>query len=96
VLVRSDQWRLEAACVCFPSRWSLGEKIGGSLGEVHSPAPSYDVEIGGPVNEFFERLSSERSFWRLNWTLLDDPELHQPRAARRCEGADQNDWFLWV
>jgi hypothetical protein len=27
VLVHSDVWRLQAACVCFPSRWNLASKL---------------------------------------------------------------------
>jgi len=67
VLVRSDAWRLQAACVCFPSRWNLASKLGTTLDDIHRPVPSYDVELSRPTNAFFERLKPSRSFWRLNW-----------------------------
>jgi len=66
VLVRTDAWRLQAACVCFPSRWNLASKLGTTLDDVHRPVPSYDAELSRPTNAFFERLRPERSFWRLN------------------------------
>jgi hypothetical protein len=96
VLVRSDAWRLQAACVCFPSRWSLASKLGATLDDIHRPVPTYDVELSRPNNAFFDRLRPERSFWRLNWTLIDSPALHQPTVARRSPHGDLADWFFRV
>jgi Haem-dependent oxidative N-demethylase, alpha subunit-like len=96
VLVRDDAWRLQAACVCFPSRWDLASKIGTTLDAIHDPVPSYDVELAGPTNAFFNRLKPKRSFWRLNWTLLDSPDLHQPQGARRAPAGDLDQWYFRV
>jgi len=95
VLVRSDAWRLQAACVCFPSRWN-SLQLGTTLDDIHRPVPSYDVELSRPTNAFFERLKPSRSFWRLNWTLIDSPALHQPTSARRSPHGDLADWFFRV
>lgn len=96
VLVRSDAWRLHAACVCFPSRWNLATKIGTTLDEIHGPVPIYDEQLGGPTNAFFDRLRPERAFWRLNWTLIDSPSLHQPVGARQSPHGDLAQWFFRV
>ncbi len=96
VLVRSDVWRLQAACVCFPSRWDLASKLGTTLDDIHRPVPIYDVELSRPTNAFFERLKSDRSFWRLNWTLIDSPVLHQPTSARRSPHGDLAEWYFRV
>lgn len=96
VLVRSDVWRLQAACVCFPSRWNLASKLGTTLDDIHRPVPIYDEELSRPTNAFFERLKSDRSFWRLNWTLIDSPVLHQPTSARRSPHGDMADWYFRV
>ena len=96
VLVHSDAWRLEAACVCFPSRWGLSTKIGRSLDEIHGPVPSYDEELSGPTTSVFDRMRPERSFWRLNWSLLDCPDLFQPTSARVAPGGDLDQWFFRV
>ncbi|HVA69769.1 MAG TPA: DUF3445 domain-containing protein [Acidimicrobiales bacterium] len=96
VLVRDDAWRLRAACVCFPSRWSLATKIGTTLDEIHSPVPLYDQVLARPTSAFFDRLTPERSFWRLNWTLLDSPVLHQPFGARTSPRGGLADWFFRV
>ncbi|HEY1762508.1 MAG TPA: DUF3445 domain-containing protein, partial [Acidimicrobiales bacterium] len=96
VLVRDDAWRLRAACVCFPSRWDLTQKIGTTLDEIHSPVPGYVGELSTPTNSFFDRLRPERSYWRLNWTLLDHPDLFQPERARVAPSGELADWFFRV
>jgi hypothetical protein len=77
VMVREDTWRLRAACLCFPSRWVLAEKVGGTIAEIHEPVPRYADELGGLVERFFDRLDSEKVVWRTNWNLWDDPRLSQ-------------------
>lgn len=77
------RWLLTAASLCFPSRWRLGDKIGRDLSDIHGPVPFYAERIGGVVQAFFDRLQPERPVWRLNWTLLDDAALFQPRPVKR-------------
>lgn len=96
LLVKDDAWRLRAACVCFPSRWLLASKINTTLDEIHRPVPGYGDELARPTNGFFDRLSPERSFWRLNWTLLDSPALFQPTTARAAPSGDLADWYFRV
>jgi hypothetical protein len=96
VLVKSDTWRLRSACVCFPSRWDLATKIGTTLDDIHSPVPLYDQVLARPTSAFFDRLTPERSFWRLNWTLLDSPVLHQPYGARASPRGGLAEWFFRV
>ncbi|RKS72698.1 uncharacterized protein DUF3445 [Motilibacter peucedani] len=78
--------RLVAACVAFPSRWSLREKLGQAVGEIHSPVPGYDPAIRGPVDQLLDRLPPGRVLWRLNGSLLDDPALFQPAGPARHRG----------
>lgn len=78
VLTRDEQaWRLSAASVCFPSRWRLADKIGATVAQIHDPVPDYE-SISGVVDRSLDRLAVDRALWRLNWSLLDDPELFQP------------------
>jgi dimethylamine monooxygenase subunit A len=96
VLVKDDAWRLRAACVCFPSRWLLASKINATLDQIHAPVPGYGDELARPTIGFFDRLTPERSFWRLNWTLLDSPTLFQPTTARVAPSGDLADWYFRV
>jgi dimethylamine monooxygenase subunit A len=96
VLAKDDAWRLRAACVCFPSRWLLASKIGTTLDEIHAPVPGFDESLARPTKSFFDRLTPERAFWRLNWTLLDSPTLFQPTSARVAPSGDLADWYFRV
>jgi hypothetical protein len=94
-----DGWVLAAASVCFPSRWRLADKIGRELLDIHRPVAGYETALDRPVRSFFDRLRPDRPMWRLNWTLLDSPDLHQPDAEdRRGPSPDRRDpgkalWF---
>jgi len=96
VLQRSDQWRLTSAVVCFPSRWNLASKIGRTMDEIHGPIPLYADKLASPTNAFFDRISPDKSVWRLNWTLIDNADLHQPTAARKSPEGDLHKWFFRV
>ena len=84
VMSRIDgKWKLTAASVCFPSRWDLTEKIGASLREIHEPVPHYEERIGQATDIMFDKFEAERPVWRINWTILDNPDLFQPRSIHR-------------
>ncbi|MEY3679756.1 MAG: hypothetical protein RL547_368 [Actinomycetota bacterium] len=64
--------------VCFPNRWDLASKLGASMAEVHRPVSRLNEQLGGPIDDFFARLSPERPFWRLGWGVLDTDDPFQP------------------
>jgi len=70
---------LGAACVCFPTRWVLRDKIGLDTAAIHAPVAFYDEQLAAPVDSFVDRLTVDRPVWRLNWNLMDHPALFQPR-----------------
>lgn len=74
----AGEYRLTAAALCFPTRWNLREKIGQPMSEIHDPVPGYREQINAPVNQFMHRLTTEKSMWRVNWSLNEDPALFQP------------------
>lgn len=84
---REGSWILTAASVCFPSRWDLASKLGRDLMTIHHPVPGYAEALGRPADAFFDRLRPERPVWRLNWTLIDLPDLHQPDPTARARPA---------
>ncbi len=88
-------WRLSGAVVAFPSRWYLADKIGRSLDQIHDVVPGYVTQLASPVNAFFDRMTPERSVWRLNWSLVDSPDLFLPPSHRRPLD-DVEEWFFRV
>lgn len=70
--------RLVAGSVCFPSRWSLPDKLGLSVRDIHAPVAFYDEQLGAPVDQVLARLRPDRGVWRLNWSIHAEPDLFQP------------------
>ena len=94
-------YRLTAACLCFPTRWLLAEKIGQTLGQIHAPVPTYDETLESPMDRLFDKLRVDRPVARLNWSVVDDPTLFQPRGRGNpnAEGkltADNAGERLWM
>ncbi|WP_181706610.1 heme-dependent oxidative N-demethylase family protein [Chthonobacter rhizosphaerae] len=90
VLMRRDErgWRLVAAALCFPSSWSLKEKFGRTLDEIHGPVPDYAGAMAARMNRIFDALKADIPVWRLNWSIYPDPELHHPESKQL-----PRDWF---
>jgi hypothetical protein len=83
-------WILSAASLCFPSRWDVREKIGKNLLGIHGPVPHYAETIGAATQNIFDKLTVERPVWRVNWTVMDSGELHQPIAVRSPDAMEIN------
>ena len=79
---RDDGWNLRAAAVCFPSYWSLKEKMGKPLCEVHGPVPHLTPSINALVTKKLDELPLKKPVERFNWTLTPTSELHQPSPVR--------------
>jgi len=79
LMERSPQgYRLVAASLCFPLRWRLREKLGCPLTQIHAPVPGYSEKLAHPVDSVFNRLKSNHPVWRLNWSIVESPELFFP------------------
>ncbi len=94
LLLKSDvtgPFRLLAGCVCFPSSWSLAEKIGKPLEMIHGVVPSLNAPIGPSIHSFLSRLAPSVAWLRHNWGLSRSPELnqHPQRGLPRLDDAVQ-------
>lgn len=101
LLPDSEGYRLAAASVCFPSRWSLAEKIGQPLGQIHAPVPGYDRQLRHPVDQLFAKLKPDYPGYRFNWGIVDSPQLFLPPAVSSSEEsppitAENAGHRLWV
>lgn len=81
VLMRKgdDGWRLAAASLCFPSSWSLAEKFGRPLTDIHEPVPGFrrDTRNAELIERMFDKLQGQ-TVLRWNWSLQNNPELYHP------------------
>lgn len=67
---------LAAASLCFPLRWRLLAKLGNPMMQIHQPVPDYPEQLGNPVDRLFDRLKVDRPVFRLNWSIVETPELY--------------------
>jgi hypothetical protein len=79
VLQRIDEhWTVTAGAVCFPTHWTIAEKLGLPLADVHGPVAHYDRELRDRVDRFHDRLTVDRPVWRRNWFVSPTNTLHLP------------------
>lgn len=85
--------------VCFPNRWDLRSKLGLTMAGVHAPVDRLNDQLEVPIDGFFDRLTPERSFWRLGWGVLDTADWYIPldgTAAPRPVAPTPDAMFLRV
>lgn len=74
-----DEHILTGAVLCFPSSWTLREKLGLPLMRIHRPVASYDAQMGARVQRMFDMIRPEQPLWRANLLGYANPALFQPR-----------------
>lgn len=75
-------FRLKAGCVCFPSSWSLAEKMGQPLEQIHGIVPGLNEQLGRAIQSFLTRLTPGEVSLRGNWGLSRSAELNQHPSRR--------------
>ncbi|MGJ7039111.1 hypothetical protein J2Y63_002366 [Shinella sp. BE166] len=89
VLMRRDEtgWRLVAGYVAFPSSWTLTEKFGRRMEDIHAPVPDFGdgTRNATLINRMFDNLKVEQPVFRFNWSINPDADLHYP--ASKAHGA---------
>jgi hypothetical protein len=81
ILMRRDErgWRLAAGSLCFPSSWSLEEKFGKPLQEIHAPVPGFGpgTRPAELINRMFDGLQGQ-AVERFNWSIQAGDALYHP------------------
>ena len=89
VLMRRDEsgWRLVAGYVAFPSSWTLTEKFGRRMEDIHMPVPDFGEGTRNAllINRMFDNLRAGQPVMRFNWSINPDADLHYP--ASKAHGA---------
>src|SRR5690349_11095072 len=84
VLMRRGEngWRLAAASLSFPSSWSLAEKFGKPLRDIHRPVPQFGpgTRSDDLIERMFDKLQGQ-AVVRYNWSLQPDPDLYKPLSS---------------
>ena len=78
LLMRADEdIRLVGGAICFPSSWSVEEKIGKPIHEIHQAVPGLNAALSGPIQNFLARLRPGAAWMRENWGLSSSPARNQ-------------------
>ena len=100
MVLRDGAWRLDAAVLCFPSIWSLQEKLGRTTADIHIPVAHYADDLGRKVDRFFDGLRPGRAVARRNLSVKPYPLLFLPvvKSDQPVDafdtGADGSPWWL--
>lgn len=71
--------RLTAGVLCFPSNWTLTEKMGKGLTRIHLPVEVYTDDIARRVQRLFDGLRPLAPLMRANLLVYGVPNLFNPR-----------------
>ncbi len=72
---------LDAAVLCFPASWTLAEKFGAGLMDIHGYVDEYDADMARRVLRMFAAIRPEQPLWRANFLRYQSPSLFQPRRV---------------
>ena len=83
-----EGWSLVAGSVCFPSSWSLPQKIGKPLHDVHAPVPQFNkgTRNAGMIERIFDNLQEGLPAERFDWSVYGDDELYQGDRTGELNG----------
>lgn len=74
-------WHLTAAALCFPSSWSLAEKIGQPMSIIHEDVPDFAGQMASRVKRIFDNLKPDMPVERFNWSIYGDARLRHPETS---------------
>lgn len=82
---KADGWHLVAAHVAFPSSWSLHEKFGRPMHEIHADVPGFGEGTRNAtlIARIFDSLQSAQPVERLNWSVNTTDDLFLPVSKHR-------------
>lgn len=87
---------LIGAVLCFPSRWSLAEKMNRPLSAIHERVPAYDGGLAARVQRLFDMLTPERPLVRANWLVHSVSELYQPKLFAGIYKPQEQTGRFWL
>lgn len=85
-----------AAVLCFPASWTLAEKFGAGLMEIHGYVDEYTDEMATRVQRMFQAVRPEQPLWRANYFRYQSADLFQPRRGGEVKLAPDEGGFVRV
>lgn len=89
--------RVTGGVVCFPSSWSLPDKLGLPMSAVHEPVPDLNAELGRKIDSFLSALKPGAAWTRENVGFSrDDRRNHHLSLPRRRLDETIREDEVWV
>jgi len=87
LIKRQDRWHLAAGFIAFPSSWSLAEKAGRPMEEVHADVPGFSAGTRNAalVARIFDNLKPGLPAERFNWSFKGADALAMPVSKHLAE-----------
>lgn len=84
LLVLNKEGVLIGGQLCFPSGWSLAEKVGKDFVNIHAPLPGLMAPMVSAANQLMARIPRDRPVKRNNWGIrvCDELDLSSKHTAR--------------
>ena len=77
-----------AGHLCFASGWSLADKIGKTMAQIHAPVPGFAEHVGKPADLLLKRLRANRPVVRINGAIQATHQLNlAPALAAQWQAA---------
>ncbi len=93
----AGRFRLRGGALCFPTGWTLEEKLGHTLDFIHGVVPGLNDALGSPIQQFLSRLKPGVAFYRDNWGLAATDELNlHPARGLAPPGGPTTPERLWL
>lgn len=88
--------RLIGGVVCFPSSWSLQEKLGLTMSETHRPVPGLNTSLDRQIETFFAKMIPGVAWTRenANYSRVPDLNQHPVRPRRPLDATVTGEEFL--
>lgn len=88
-----DNLRFVTGLVAAPSYWSLHEKLGKPLWQVHAPVQGMNAKIGDNITRFMRNAPVGQPFYRSNWFVHERAAFRPPPDVDLL-ALDCNDWVI--
>lgn len=87
LLILNEEGELISGQLCFPSGWSLEEKLGKHFMSIHEPLPDRLTPMIEAAGKLMERIPQGRSIQRTNWgfRITDDLDMSTQHGVRYRE-----------
>ncbi|KAI1437055.1 hypothetical protein GGR50DRAFT_647064 [Xylaria sp. CBS 124048] len=85
----TGRYVLRAGIICSAIGWSIENKIGLPLHEIHQDVPDYKQKMQFSMDRYFSKMPTDKPIQRASWELKVDQPLYMPPKDPRSAYQDE-------